>query len=139
MNLVIIQGKIMNNIFLQTKINEKDGEKQVVEFLTNTVFSWNKAKNQGSNYVPIIAFNHTAKYIANNYKLGDEIWFKGYFKSNSYEKNGVKKYTYTIVVDDVYQSYNSFSNLEEETKSEPILGRSKEMIENLTQEDFFSE
>ena len=48
-----------------------------------------------------IAFNENANTIISNYEKGDSIKTIGYLQNNSYEKDGVKQYTYQNIIETV--------------------------------------
>jgi single-strand DNA-binding protein len=64
-----------------------------------------------TDWIPILAFGKRAEVIAQYFEKGSQIGIEGHIQTGSYEKDGVKHYTFEIVVD-------NFHFLDRKAKSE---------------------
>ena len=85
MNKVIIKGNIVRDIELK-----KAGDTSICEF---TIADSVKVKDKEyTEYIPVKLWGRKAEVVAQYCKKGSPILVEGSFKTDSWEKDGVKKY-----------------------------------------------
>jgi single-strand DNA-binding protein len=94
MNICILTGNLCKDIELQKK-----GE---TELLKNTIAVKDSYNKDQTDFINIIAWGKTAKFISDYFEKGRKITVQGKIKTGSYEKDGRKIYTTDIVVKEVY-------------------------------------
>lgn len=89
MNKVILSGIISNNI-------ESKGS-------TTPMAKFNLAvkRTNGTDFVPIVAWNQTAEHITEYCEKGSRLLVEGRLQVNEYEKDGQKKYSTEVIADRV--------------------------------------
>ena len=107
MNICILTGNLCKDIELQKK-----GE---TELLKNTIAIKDSYNKEQTDFINIIAWGKTAKFIHDYFEKGRKITVQGRIKTGSYEKDGRKIYTTDIVVKEVY--FADSKNLDESKKN----------------------
>lgn len=77
---------------------KKVGEKQT-SCLRYTIAVQRPGKDAGSDFIPCLTWGFEADYLANYAHKGTLISVTGELHTDSYEKDGVKRYTYEIRTD----------------------------------------
>jgi single-strand DNA-binding protein len=95
MNVVTIIGRLVN-----------EGEYKVIgsngtQIYKNTVAVNRRFKKDEADFINILAFSKTSELINNHFTKGDEIALTGRIQTGSYEKEGQKRYTFEVVVDNI--------------------------------------
>ncbi len=94
-NKVILVGRAGNDPEI---INTQKGSKIATLNLATSEKYKNKEgkKIEVTDWHKIVAYNKLAEIIDNYVKKGDLLYIEGELKTNSYEKNGEKRYTTSI-------------------------------------------
>jgi len=92
MNIVMIMGRVVRPV--ETK--ETQAGLKIAKF---TVACDGYKKEDDSEFVRCTAFGKTAEIIEKYIGEGDGIYCSGRMKTESYEKDGVKKYSTGVIVD----------------------------------------
>jgi single-strand DNA-binding protein len=83
----------------------KDGDMKFSQTGTgiykNTIAVNRKFKKDESDFINLLAFNKTAELMANHLHKGDQVGIEGHINTGSYEKDGQKRYTFEVVVDNL--------------------------------------
>lgn len=93
MNKVILKGNIVNDLNL-----EKTGEKSYLRF---TLAVQRAYKKDEVDFIDCIAFRQ-AEFISKYFKKGYPILVEGSLKISIYEKDGEKRNSTSIVIENVY-------------------------------------
>lgn len=97
MNRLIISGNICNELEVK-----ESGETKILNF---TVAVKRKFKDKEGNYptdfIRCVAFNKSSEFIKSYFAKGSPILVEGNLQSNTYEKDGEKRTTYNLVVENV--------------------------------------
>lgn len=122
----------MNNVILRGRLT-KEPELQNnngIEYLNFSLAVRKKFKNQNNEYlsdfINITAYREIAKLIAKWSHKGDELEIIGSIRSGSYEKNGKRIYTQSIIANEIEFVQRSKPKEEPKPKPEP-----KENIDNI--------
>ena len=95
MNLVILQGRL-------TRENELKHTKGGTAVVKNSIAVDRKMKKGETDFVNIDAFGKTAEFLATYTEKGNRITIEGRIETGSYEKEGKKVYTTSVIVNNVY-------------------------------------
>lgn len=96
MNNCVLVGKLCKDVELKG-----EGDKQYMKNCIAVRDDYNKEK---TDFINIIAFGNTAKFISGFFEKGQEIAIIGRITTGSYEKDGKKIYTTDIKVEKAYFS-----------------------------------
>jgi single-strand DNA-binding protein len=94
MNVVTIIGRLV-------KENDFKVTGNGTQILKNTVAVNRRFKKDEADFINILAFSKTSELINNHFEKGDEIALTGRIQTGSYEKDGQKRYTFEVVVDNI--------------------------------------
>lgn len=95
-NKVILLGRIVRDI----ELRESGGGSKFCSFsLAVDRRSKSGAKEQ-ADFIDCSAFSYTAEFLAKWCKKGTAIIIEGELQQNNYEKDGVKHYSYKVVVNE---------------------------------------
>jgi single-strand DNA-binding protein len=94
MNNVILIGNLCKDVKL-----EGSGDKQ---YTKNSIAVKDAYNKEQTDFINIIAFSHTAKFITSFFEKGQGIAIVGRIKTGSYEKDGKKIYTTDVIVKEAY-------------------------------------
>jgi single-strand DNA-binding protein len=94
MNVVTIIGRLSQ----EGKYTVTDGGTQIYK---NSVAVNRRFKKDEADFINILAFSKTGELINNHFEKGDEIALTGRIQTGSYEKDGQKRYTFEVVVDNI--------------------------------------
>lgn len=61
----------------------------------------NKDGQKETDFIPCVVFGPSAEYVANYSSKGKLIGISGRLQSGSYDKDGIKRYTMDVIVDEV--------------------------------------
>lgn len=125
-NTVILIGRITKDIELR---NTKNGT-EAVKFTIAIPRDYKNANgNYESDFVSIIAYKQSARYLNEYAKKGDLVGVKGRIMTGTYEKEGEKKYKQDIIAD-------SLSLLSPSSKKEEKQEEHKEIKKDIVSEQF---
>lgn len=91
-NVAIIEGRVTNDIELQTSKNGKTYCK------FNVAVDDGYGENKKTNFISCVAWEKTAEFISKYFSKGKMIGVEGIILTGSYEKDGHKVYTTDIIV-----------------------------------------
>ena len=97
MNQVLLEGTLVKAV---KYTNFRSGAIKV-NGMIKTLHANPKTGKDLTNFVPVEAWNENAEMLIKDTKEGTKIRLKGSYTSGSYEKDGKKIYTHTILADQV--------------------------------------
>ena len=101
---VVNDVKILGRIGSDPEVRYSQGEKATA-FASFSVATQRNFKNKDGNYdtdwIRCTASGKTAEFIEKYFHKGDVIALRGWLKTGSYEKDGVKHFTTDVQVDEV--------------------------------------
>ena len=114
MNRVILIGNL-------TKDNElkQAGQTQV---LKNTLAVKREFKKDETDFINIVAFSKTAELIAKYTQKGSKLLIQGRLQIGSYEKDGIKRQTADVIVENIEFIGGNKQNKESDFLGEPEVG-----------------
>jgi single-strand DNA-binding protein len=112
MNVVTIIGRLSQ----EGKYTVTDGGTQIYK---NSVAVNRRFKKDEADFINILAFSKTAELINNHFEKGDEIALTGRIQTGSYEKDGQKRYTFEVVVDNITFT-NGKKNKQQSNNQPPV-------------------
>ena len=111
-NRVILTGNL-------TKDNElKDAG--TTKILRNTLAVKREFKKDETDFINITAFNKTAELIAKYTQKGSKLLIQGRLQIGSYEKDGVKRSTADIIVENIEFIGGNKQNKESDFLGDPV-------------------
>ena len=111
-NRVILTGNL-------TKDNElKDAG--TTKILRNTLAVKREFKKDETDFINITAFNKTAELIAKYTQKGSKLLIQGRLQIGSYEKDGIKRSTADIIVENIEFIGGNKQNKESDFLGDPI-------------------
>jgi len=99
-NKVVLAGRITKD----PVIKEFESGSKIITFsiATNRYYkSKDGEKKEESEFHNCVAWNKSAEFINKYFSKGDPIYIEGRLKTDSYEKEGVKKYSTKIIIDQI--------------------------------------
>jgi len=99
MNKAVITGRLVRNV----ELSFTPGTGKAIAKFTLAVdrkFK-NKDGQKETDFIPCVVFGPSAEYVANYSSKGKLIGVSGRLQSGSYEKDGIKRYTMDVIVDEV--------------------------------------
>ena len=111
-NKIIICGNL-------TKDNElkQAGQTQV---LKNTLAVKREFKKDETDFINIVAFSKTAELIAKYTQKGSKLLIQGRLQIGSYEKDGIKRQTADVIVENIEFIGGNKQNKESDFLGDPI-------------------
>lgn len=94
----------MNNVNLVGRLTKDPDVKYTEKGKTVTRFmlainSYGKEKKQYTEYIPCVAFDGAAETLGNYAAKGSELSIEGRIKNSSYEKNGERRYSTSVIIE----------------------------------------
>ena len=100
MNLVILQGTLWKDVELNTTPSWQDVAK--VSIATNKSYKDKEGqKQQQTTWHNLVAWRHTAKFMAQYFQKGSKALVTWEISNRSYEKDWVTKYTSEVIVNQI--------------------------------------
>lgn len=87
---------IIGNLTKEPELRYTPSGKAVTNF---TVAVQKKFNKDEANFIPVVAWEHTAKFIANYAKKGTKVGVSGSIQTRSYENEGKKTYIVEILAE----------------------------------------
>lgn len=119
MNKCVLIGRVTTDIELKTTA----GGKSVTTF--NLAVD-RRTKDEGTDFLPVVAWNKTAEITSRYVKKGNRIGVIGRIATRNYEKDGKKVYVTEIVADEIEflesKSEHVATEKQPEEKFEPVAG-----------------
>lgn len=94
MNNVILIGNLCKDVELLGTCDK--------QYTKNSIAVKDAYNKEKTDFINIIAFSHTAKFITSFFEKGQGIAIQGRIKTGSYEKEGKKVYTTDVIVEKAY-------------------------------------
>jgi len=102
MNLVVLEGRIANNLELRYSTGENANASLNFSVAVSRDFKNSEGKYD-ADFIRCVAFRNQAEFISKYFKKGDPISIVGNIRTGSYtNKDGVKVYTTDVYVDKVH-------------------------------------
>ena len=98
LNCAIIMGRLTSDPELRKTPSSVDVTRFTVAVDRGYV---KQGEERKADFINIVAWRQTAEFICNYFKKGSMIAVQGSIQTGSYEKDGVKHYTFEIVADNV--------------------------------------
>ena len=100
---------MLNRVFLHGRLTKEPELRQtqsgiaVVRFTVAVDRPYSKDKEKESDFIECTAWRQTAEFVSRYFSKGSAIIVEGQLRNNNYEdKNKVKHYSYTVLVDNVH-------------------------------------
>jgi single-strand DNA-binding protein len=110
MNKYIAIGRLTKDLELKYSANEKAYATFKLAVARNYVKS---GEERQSDFIPCKVFDKTAEFMAKYFKKGSQIGIVGRLTSGEYEKDGEKKYSLDITVEEAYFADSKKSDSED--------------------------
>ena len=93
MNKIILCGRLTRDVDLQMS---KDGKAYA---RTGLAVDRRFTKEDSADFFNLVAFGKTAEFLSKYFAKGTRLLIEGHVQTGSYEKDGVKHYTFDVVVE----------------------------------------
>ena len=124
---------MLNRVFLHGRLTKEPELRQtqsgiaVVRFTVAVDRPYSKDKEREADFIECTAWRQTAEFVSRYFSKGSAIIVEGQLRNNNYEdKNKVKHYSYTVLVDNVHFAESKKS----EKNSEPDFEELEELPED---------
>ena len=111
MNSIIISGNI---------VRDNDVKDTTTKVLKNTLAVKREFKKDETDFINITAFSKTAELIAKYTQKGSKLLIRGRLQIGSYEKDGVKRQTADVIVENIEFIGGNKQNKESDFLGDPI-------------------
>lgn len=126
MNKTFLIGRLTKEIDLKYTT---DGQTAIARFTLACDRGKDKDGNdRGADFIQCVAFGRRAETLERYVRKGHKIQITGRIQTGSYEKDGVKRYTTDVIVQE-------FEFLEPKSKTEPPEGNAEDYLEPMSDDD----
>ena len=98
MNIVLLHGRLTAD----PKSRKANSGTEIADFTIAVDGMKDKDGNKQTDFIRCTAFGKTAEMIGRYWTKGKEILVEGTLRQNDYEKDGVKHYSYQVIVNRVH-------------------------------------
>ena len=113
---------IINRVILTGNLTKDNELKDVgtTKILRNTLAVKREFKKDETDFINITAFNKTAELIAKYTQKGSKLLIQGRLQIGSYEKDGVKRQTADVIVENIEFIGGNKQNKESDFLGDPV-------------------
>lgn len=98
LNVSVIMGRICNDI----EVRKTPSDVSVCRFTVAVDRNYTKqGEERKADFIDCLAWRNTAEFIGKYFSKGSSIAVQGSIQTGSYEKDGIKRRTFEILVDNV--------------------------------------
>ncbi len=97
MNNVAIVGRIVD----EPRLMNSDGSVIRLKVACDRRYVNKETGKREADFIPVVAFNNTAKFVVQYFHKGDCIGVTGHIQTGSYEKDGCRVYTTDVYAEQV--------------------------------------
>ncbi len=126
LNRVILIGRVVKDI----ELRETSGGVKVSAFSLAVNRRSKSGAEEMADFIDCTAFGHTAEFAANWCKKGTAIVVIGELQNNNYEKDGVKHYSYRVLVREI-----QFAESKSDKVETSRVDVKKQIFEEVTNDD----
>ena len=98
LNKVILYGRLTKDPELRATTSGI----QVCRFTIAVDRQYSKGEEKKTDFIECVAWRSTAEFLSRYFQKGTALIAEGSLQNNNYEKDGVKHYSYTVNVSQVY-------------------------------------
>lgn len=132
LNCVVLIGRLKADPVLRTTITSKE----VTTFSIAVDRSYTKpGERRQADFITIVAWEHTARFICNHFKKGSLISIQGKIQSRMFEKDGAKRTAVEVVAQEV--SFCESNEGKSKPKEDPPIYDGPGGFSTATPEDFY--
>ena len=111
----------MNRVYIIGNLTRDNELKQAgqTQVLKNTLAVKREFKKDETDFINIVAFSKTAELIAKYTQKGSKLLVEGSLQIGSYEKDGIKRQTADVIVENIEFIGGNKQNIESDFIGEP--------------------
>lgn len=118
--------QLIGNIIKDPELRFSQSGKAITKFTIAVNRNMKNAEGKyDSDFINCISFGPQGEMIANHFRKGDEIALSGRIQAGSYEKDGIKRYTFDVIVNDVTFTRGKKKHDQDVSKNDPFANAGK--------------